>query len=360
MKKWVLYIVGIVCGTAMFSCTAEEELDSAPSDKNEKVTVSFTLNGPLSRASQTETDENYTWERYIDETDVRAFIFIGNTYREEVKIWFFEDNDGAQTRTMRGRISKAYEGKELKMVVFTNMKNRGVKEPTLIPGTTTKEGLYKQLIFPYGDKAWTFSENEKKYIPMWGVSEDFKITDENGINNAGDITMYRAVAKIDITVKDGAGLDNFVINKVELCNVPNQGYCASLKTPSPDDNQFESVSLPEEINTIKEALTVYEYNGTDKTTSIENKIYVPEMGLVGLLYKPFGFSIKIYATVTEEAQVYDIYMREEQGNSQTAFDVIRNHKYIININSFTPQNAVKVNYDVVTWGESSVYIPGFE
>lgn len=358
MKKWVLHIMSVVFCMGFFACTAEEGLVDNSADKNNKedVLVSFNLNIPSARvSSESEFDSNYEWERYIDATDIRIFVFKDNIYQEEVKGLFLDGSNDGSTR-ITGRVKSSYNGNFVNLVVLTGMKSRGVKEPSLESGPTTKQ-LYQQLIFDYRNKAWGFYANEKKYIPMWGMSDKFNITKEDEINDAGTITMYRAVAKINITVKGGEGIKNFIIKEVKLCSVPNQGYCASLNTPNDSDKQFEKPSLPIGMSGLTEPLTVYtDGNGDKPTKRIENKIYVPEMGY----NTPYDFHILIKATNSGIEQEYKIYMREEQGNYKTSFEIIRNHIYKININSLTPDGFFKFTYEAIPWGISNVYIPGFD
>lgn len=358
MKKWLPYILSVVLCAGLFSCTAYEEMtDIPPTGKEGEVKVSFVLNIPSSRGTTdgSDLDENYFWERYINERDIRAFVFIGDRYQEEVKRLIIEGDDGNQIRTITGMISNQYEGREVQLVVLTNMASWGVKTFTLTAGMS-KDEVYEKLVYKYNE-AWTFSDVEtESYIPMWGISAGFEIKPDV-LNDAGEIYMYRAIAKIDIKVNDGNGIEGFVITKIELCNVADQGYCASLKTPSTNDRQFESASCPDNMEGHSEALTVYTCSDNEQTKLIENKIYVPEMAA----YNPIPvFYIKLYVNVSGYEQQYNIYMREEQANSLTAFDLVRNHKYIFNINSFTPKGTIKLNYEVSTWGKSEVFIPGFE
>lgn len=363
MKKWLLYMLSVVLCTGLFSCTAYEEMTDIPSTgKGGEVKVSFVLNIPSSRGTTGDlgTDDNYYWERYINETDIRAFVFIDDKYQEEVKRLLIEGNDGNQIRTITGMISNQYEGQEVQLVVLTNMASRGV-EPFTLTARMSKDEVYKKLVYKYGDKAWTFSDAEtESYIPMWGISRGFSI-EPDVLNNAGDIYMYRAIAKIDIKVNDGDGIDNFTIKKIELVNVPNKGYCASLNYGEVDmesGEAFKNASVPvnedDRLEYIADPLPVFE--GEEKY-KIENRIYVPEM----TKYKPYPyFKIRIHATagIYEEKRVYDLYMRGKQTDPQTSFEILRNHKYVINIITITSTDEVKVGYRINAWGQgTTVDIP---
>lgn len=361
MKKWLLYMLSVVLCTGLFSCTAYEEMTDIPSTgKGGEVKVSFVLNIPSSRGATGDlgTDDNYYWERYINETDIRAFVFIGNEYQEEVKRLHIDpvNDDQNQIRTITGMISNQYEEQRVQLVVLTNMASRGV-EPFLPKTGMSKDEVYKKLVYKYGDKAWTFSETEtESYIPMWGISGGFSI-EPDVLNNAGDIYMYRAIAKIDIKVNDGDGIDNFTIKKIELVNVPNKGYCASLnydKVDMESGEAFKNASVPATLAAITDTLSVFE--GEEKY-KIENRIYVPEM----TKYKPYPyFKIRIHATagIYEEKRVYDLYMRGKQTDPQTSFEILRNHKYVINIITITSTDEVKVGYRINAWGQgTTVDIP---
>lgn len=44
-----------------------------------------------------------------------------------------------------------------------------------------------------------------------------------------DINLYRAVAKIGITVNEGNGLDNFTLTSVRAYFSNTEGYCTPIK-----------------------------------------------------------------------------------------------------------------------------------
>lgn len=360
MKKWILYMLSVVLCTGLFSCTTDEDWTDIPSTGKEgEVKVSFVLNIPSSRGATdgSDLDENYYWERHINETDIRAFVFIGGKYQEEVKRLIIDpvnDNQN-QIRKITGMISNQYEGELVQLVVLTNMASRGVEPFTLRAGMSQEE-LYKKLVYKYGNEAWTFSEAEtESYIPMWGISGGFSI-EPDILNDAGEIYMYRAIAKIDIKVNDGKGIDNFTIKKIELVNVPTKGYCASLNKVESGE-AFKNASVPvnedNRLEYIEDPLSVFE--GEEKY-KIENKIYVPEM----TKYKPSPyFRIRIHAAYYGKDRIYELFMREIQTDNQTNFDVLRNHKYVFNIRTVTSTDEIKIGYSVNSWGESEVDIPPF-
>ena len=348
MKKWLLYIMSFAFSIGFFSCTAAEEAIITPDNESGEVLVSFKLNMPSSR-NISFLDDNYPWERYIDQADVHVFVFANDKFQEKITYLFWgNEEDGSETRTIQGRIQSAYEGQKIELVILTNIKNRMTQEPTLTVGNTTKKELYKQLVFPYGEKAWTFSESEKNYIPMWGISGPISI-EADKMNDAGNINMYRAIAKIDIKINEGNGIENFKIKKLELHNVPDKGYCASLKTPNSDNNiQFEEASLPDDIKASKIFKVFSSETGEEK--AIENKIYIPETGK----YKPDPyFKIQIYAEVNHKERTYDIYMRENQVDKLSHFEIIRNHRYVINIKTITAAEEIKLAYNINSWGQGT-------
>lgn len=365
MKKWVLYIMSAVFCMGFFACTAEDDLtdNSAGKSNEENVLVSFNLNTPSARTSSTdELDSSpYQWERYIGQTDIRVLVFKENIYQEEVKGLFLKGNDSDEIRTFTGRITNSYNGSKVNLVVLTGMKSRNVNMPQLTSGKTIVEDIYKGLIFNY-DEAWSFYADETKHIPMWGKSNDFSIN-AGQMNDAGEITMYRAVAKIDILINGGKGLDDFKVNKIEICYPSLKGYCASLNSLKENafdqEGQFRDSSVPTGAANTSTTFEIYSLkDGNEIKNSFENEIYVPETSINS------GFRIKLFATITnpsgDETKEYSILMREVQGDGETRFQLIRNHHYIFNINSFTQEGLIKFNYQVVHWGKSDIYFPGFE
>ncbi|WP_455664279.1 FimB/Mfa2 family fimbrial subunit [Phocaeicola sp.] len=369
MKKWLLHIMplAIYC-MALIACTTEQDIPEVPSAGTEgKVKVSFLLNMPSSRSNAgTGYDDNYYWERYIGTNDVRAFVYKDNKFQEEVKALTMDevtDEMQNQTRRITGRLTNNYtESDNLRLVVLTNMKSRGVNAPQSVTPGSSPTDLYKQLTFNYTE-AWTFSERETNYIPMWGISSPFKLIEPNGWNEIETINMYRAIAKIDIKVNGGEGLGegkgNFTINRLELCNVPNMGYCASLQAEPSAGMAFENASCPSNMKGNESAFTVYERAESEDgpTKIIENKIYVPEM----TMYAPYpNFYIKISATIYEKEKEYTLYMRSNQTDLLTAFEIIRNHKYVININTVSSFDEIVAGYAISPWGEESpIDLPTF-
>lgn len=353
MKKWLLYIMSFAFSIGFFSCTAAEEAIITPDNESGEVLVSFKLNMPSSR-NISSLDDNYPWERYIDQTDVHVFVFANDKYQEKITYLFWgNEEDGSETRTIQGRIQSAYEGQEIELVILTNIKNRMTQKPTLTVGNTTKKELYEQLVYPYGEKAWTFSESEKNYIPMWGISKKISIKADK-MNDAGNINMYRAIAKIDIQINGEEGIKNFKIMSLELHNVPNKGYCASLENPNSDSNiQFEKASYPKDIEGSDTFEVFNSKSGEER--SIKNKIYIPEAGK----FKPDPyFKIRIHAMVNQKERAYDIYMRENQVDKISHFEIIRNHRYVINIKTITAAEEIKLAYNINSWGQgTSVDIP---
>lgn len=363
MKKWILYMLSVVLCTGLFSCTTDEDWTDIPSTGKEgEVKVSFVLNIPSSRGATdgSDLDENYYWERHINETDIRAFVFIDGKYQEEVKRLIIDpvnDNQN-QIRKITGMISNQYEGELVQLVVLTNMASRGVEPFTLRAGMSQKE-LYEKLVYKYGNEAWTFSEAEtESYIPMWGISGGFEIKPDV-LNDAGEIYMYRAIAKIDIKVNDGKGFEFFQIKSLTLCNVPSLGYCASLETPSSKDENGEFTKASYPVNS--PIATIPIYTQTDESESkneFANMIYIPEVN--PFFGPPDYFHIQIDALVNGSPRVYKLYMRNNQTDITTGFDIIRNHKYIINIKTITSTDQIKVGYRVNSWGDTSaIDLPEF-
>ena len=85
-------------------------------------------------------------------------------------------------------------------VVMVNTESKGVQSPTMTKGNS-KADLYKQLVYSYEGKNWSTN------IPMWGEGTIASI--QSGEYNIGELTLQRAIAKVNVTVNDGKGLENF-------------------------------------------------------------------------------------------------------------------------------------------------------
>lgn len=256
---------------------------------------------------------------------------------------------------------------EVKIILLTNLENNNIEKKdgnaisslrlyfeTLEEGTTKMEDIYDNLIYNYNGTTRSITENK---IPMWGetaftsvpASEDIELT----------CYLYRALAKVQIWVNMKDGIDGFVINSITVNNIHTKGYCVSQANFDDDSphytgtNGFKPYVAPYPYIPANEEEYSYQsvtYNSIPtedgKTKFFSDMIYLPEQVNKGAT-EPVTITVNYtYNTVTQDGII-----RFTEGgveDQSKAFDIIRNHSYIFNINKKTTEDVeFSLYYQVV-------------
>lgn len=342
-SKLTYYLLAILC-TMATSCVTDGVMDECPiNDKSQTELiaggkVNFTLNIPTTstRAIDGKT-EGLDTERTIN--DIQIYTFVNGEFVEKINT-IISGKNGDATRFVEGRLSETYtSGIDIDFVVMANTKSKGISSINMVKGNR-KVDLYQQLVYNFNEpKKWSTD------IPMWGEKAITPI--KSGDYDLGELTLKRAIAKVNITVNDGNGLDNFKITKVNLHNYNTGGYCAPIASKGP--------SIPGSITQSGKILSITTSN-LENENRIENQFYIPEHKNIGMTNEQ-----KIYLTI--EALVKGVtrpYTIEFSENNQD-YDVLRNNIYVFNITSVTMDIDVKstLEYEVKVWNEKTIDIPSF-
>lgn len=349
-SKLTYYLLAILCMMAT-SCVTDGVMDECPVNKNSQMVkdarVSLILNFAINSSSVTragETDGDHTdgeiKERKIK--DVHIYAFQNDQFKEEVKYVSIFGTDGEITRTIQGRLLESYDANiAVKLVVIVNGENKNVitsSNPVINSNTTPKE-LYDQLVFNYNA-----NDDWSTYIPMTGICEIHPL--QEGDYNTAKLELTRAVAKVNVTVDEGKGLDNFRITEIRLCNYNTSGYCASNDLSKP----YIPTNVQQSTTPISSgAITDAEMN------AYENHLYLPEHKNVGVIKSKKAY-LEIDAMVKGESKTYTLAFAQN-GNPH---DVLRNYMYVFNIRSVKMDDVTStLEYEVKAWNEETVDIPSF-
>lgn len=327
------------------SCVSDGVMGDCPIDNNDQAVlieggkVNFALTFPTSSTRGINgSSEGLASERTIN--DVQVYTFVGGKFVEKVKYILISGTNGDATRFVEGKLTETYmTGTAMDFVVMVNTESKGVQSPTMTKGNS-KADLYKQLVYSYEGKNWSTN------IPMWGEGTIASI--QSGEYNIGELTLQRAIAKVNVTVNDGKGLENFEITNVSLHNYNNGGYCAPT-------NANGQPSIPTNVVKATTPLSAGSLSGT-QGNNIENKFYIPEHKNIGV-DKAEQLYLKIEAKVKGQIKYYDI-MFSENGSD---YDVLRNYMYVFNITNVKVEVDVNpiLEYEVKIWEEKTVNIPSF-
>ena len=202
---------------------------------------------------------------------------------------------------------------------------------------------------------WTLTGDNARRIPMWGESQSTTVPP------AQDVTLtcylYRALAKVQIWVNMKEGIDGFEINSITVNNIHTKGYCVSQANFDDDSphyagtNGFKPYVAPYPYIPANEEEYSYQsvtYNSIPtedgKTKFFSDMIYLPEQVNKGAT-EPVTITVNYtYKTVTQDGII-----RFTEGgveDQSKAFDIIRNHSYIFNIN-YDAEPAMY--YEVIDW-----------
>lgn len=334
------YLLAIFCIIAT-SCVTDGVTDNSSNSKNPvlikggKVNLTITFPAASTR-SITGTSEGMEKERKIN--DIHIYTFVEDKFVEEVQDILMSGENGAGTRNIEGNLSATYtSGRKMEFVVITNAESKGITGIAMNKGGSKAE-LYELLTYTYADKDW--SEN----IPMWGLGTISHITE--AVYYAESLTLKRAIAKVNVTVNGGAGLDKFQITKITVHNYNTKGYCAPIASEGP--------SIPASSAPSSDVLTSGSLEGSEGNY-VENLFYIPEHKNIRV-----SDSSKVYLTI--QAKVNNIikdYTLPFIENGQDC-DVLRNHVYIFNITSVkTDPDSSSLEYEVNEWDSEIVEVPPF-
>lgn len=349
-SKLTYYLLTILC-MMVTSCVTDGVLDECPKGKSQdmitdahiSLILNFAINNATTRAGEIDgsISEGEADERKIE--DVHIYTFQNDKFKEEVKQTLISGVDGDKTRTIRGILTGSYDPTiPVKFIVVVNGENKkAIKSNTpQLDSNTTPAALYNQLVFDYHA-----TDNWSSYIPMSGECEISPL--QEGDYNTAKLELTRAIAKVNVTVNEGQGIDNFQITEIKLCNYNTKGYCTSSKTDGPN--------IPSGTTQSKSPISSGTLNGTEGN-AYENHFYIPEHKNIGVDEKQKVY-LEIKATINGIAKDYTLAFTQ----NDTPHNVLRNYLYVFNIRSVKMEVNVEptLEYEVKVWEEATVDIPSF-
>ena len=396
MRSWLTYIFlsMVACATVLTSCNNvldEEGIAGCDDRTTVRLTISFGGDGgPMSRdvTPPTENDDlDYSTEPQAEivAEDIYALVVDASSGKFLYRIKDLDiteepaENDNYYTRTLEGTMIQTTQ--PVKIVLLANLVQNNItvndtplsSKDAVVAFIDGYEGknedvktIYNQLIYNYNGTPtpWTLTGDKARRIPMWGESQSTTVPP------AQDVTLtcylYRALAKVQIWVNMKDGIDGFVINSITVKNIHTKGYCVSqadADTDSPNydfdnDNIVDGVRpylaswIPTDPGT--QDIT---YGSLNVTTAYSDMIYLPEK-----INKGVNNPVTIIVNYTYNKTLYEGIIRFTEGgveDQSKAFDIIRNHSYIFNINKVEETDA-KLYYTVEDFAEETIDIPVFE
>jgi len=367
MKKWYSYIILALVCIGFASCQDSDTVPQLQTDGRVSVHLQIALpggdsaqRGATARSFEDSgTDDTTSDQKALSDDDVFVLVFQNGLLIDQVKGLRFDavtDDTNPSNRTLTGTFVQPETDGSLELVVLTNL----VQNQLVDVASSTLSGIqaffdgkkgssptaiYESLIYQYGSSEWNI---QSRRIPMWGTTGTFSLDRANELKKS--CNLHRAVAKLGFLINaadaesEGRGIDGFTITGIRISGVMDRGYCASLNTLGSSASYYASPSVPTTAQALTDDLN---YIGLDVTTSYKDRIYLPEQ-VIG----ENPLTITVSYTYKGKDKTKDITFDE---------NVIRNHSYLYNITSVTPDDFdVTISYAVEEWKSETINVPTFK
>jgi len=373
MKKNIIRFLFLLVLSGTF-CTCHE--DSTPNEeppkRNEDIYLTLTLRVPGINSSikgMGEVEENH-----IETVDIIAFVedngvekYIYHTHATDI------NNSGGSVneKEFRAMLVKSPGNKPQRIVVLANLRQdiEDVKNNFLT--TMTKEEILKEITFSTSGIWNTTSPDDFRPLPMWGECEGtFVLSDNTTSDDIGKIYMIRSIARVDVGIKiDSNGIpeglgDLFKISDIKLYNTNSTGTAAPYAINF--DSQAKKVIAP----TLPDGVLpnpVFGYDLTPPDYGLIRSIYISEADNLQAATNQDVTCLVIggYYNNASNKSWYRIDFLDKSKNDGTQLNILRNHRYRINITSVDGpgyddedtafnSKSVNMNTEIVAWDEGDL------
>ena len=363
MKKWYSYIILALVCIGFASCQDSDTVPQLQTDGRVSVHLQIALpggdsaqRGATARSFENGgTDDTTSDQKALSDDDVFVLVFQNGVLIDQVKGLRFDAVTGGtnpSSRTLTGTFVQPETDGSLELVVLTNL----VQNQLVDVANSTLSGIqaffdgkkgsspsaiYESLIYQYGSSKWNI---QNRRIPMWGTTGTFSLDRANELKKS--CNLHRAVAKLGFLINaadagsEGRGIDGFTITGIRISGVMDRGYCVSQAAMSNDHYTTPYVPAAAGTQTIT-------YSDLYVTTNYKDRIYLPEQ-----VIEENPLTITVSYTYKGKAKTKDITFDE---------NVIRNHSYLYNITSVTPDDFdVTISYAVEEWKSETINVPTFK
>lgn len=363
MKKWYSYIILALVCIGFASCQDSDTVPQLQTDGRVSVHLQIALpggdsaqRGATARSFEDGgTDDTTSDQKALSDDDVFVLVFQNGLLIDQVKGLRFDavtDDTNPSSRTLTGTFVQPETDGSLELVVLTNL----VQNQLVDIASSTLSGIqaffdgkkgssptaiYESLIYQYGSSEWNI---QSRRIPMWGTTGTFSLDRANELKKS--CNLHRAVAKLGFLINaadagsEGRGIDGFTITGIRISGVMDRGYCVSQAAMSNDHYTTPYVPAAAGTQTIT-------YSDLYVTMNYKDRIYLPEQ-----VIEENPLTITVSYTYKGKAKTKDITFDE---------NVIRNHSYLYNITSVTPDDFdVTISYAVEEWKSETINVPTFK
>lgn len=316
----------------------------------------------VSRAVPDTDDALYWGDAYLPET---GSAFDNALLRDEFNV-FITRNDGTPITKLRDLICfETAVGTDNVVFSFSGeipqgdvetLKTNGNAKIHITANCGSDISLADGLSFSHaGQPSATFTA-----IPMWGVKSFNFTTLQPGQNDAGEIWLLRAMAKVEIVIGTSSGDEPNLITALTSASVANantQGYVLPQEWLTVTDTKTLSFE-----NSLRALSSVGEISGMtpadDKTTD-KIVFYLPETANPeGKTTITLNYATELKGNESRNGVIK--FGKYENGTATgTHYDIVRNHLYRFEV-FLNGKSPLTIKYTVCPWQEHEVNPPVFE
>lgn len=219
--------------------------------------------------------------------------------------------------------------------------------------------LSDALVFSHvGQPSETFTA-----IPMWGV-ETFNFTTlKPGYNDAGEIWLLRAMAKVEIIIAaPPTGKENFInaLTSASVTNANTQGYVLPQGWSTVADTK--ALSFENSLRALSSVVVdgISSMTPADDNTTDKIVFYLPETANTGGTTE---ITLNYTTELTGSESRSDVikFAKYENGTATgTHYDIVRNHLYRFEVSLSGAQEEIDIHYTVCPLDNCTIEIPEFE
>jgi hypothetical protein len=356
----------IVFSLLTLSCNEEDNENIPENFTGEEQEIVFSMNVPgISESAPKFRSMSEAQENAIQTVDLLAFRKDNSNFDYHYK-GVIVGNTGTSTQECKVKVRLAKYVQD--MVIITNAETIVNTVVNSSKGQNiSKEAFLAKLEYELsGGDQWKTSNNYAA-LPMWGETSGTIVRSTNRLS----VSLLRMLAKIDVQLDEDKGVSNvFILKSVRLYNTSTKGRIVPNSAVVQSDDNSVSVtapSLPDE---------------PDKYKHLGPLVYqdFSSPGINNIAMKGAIYTFETQAPQDEDpleatclvvggrygGDASDSYYRVdflEDGNFQ---DILRNHRYLVNIVSVTGpgyknpdeafrNKAINMNTDILVWNENNMY-----
>ena len=244
-------------------------------------------------------------------------------------------------------------------------------ESLILDESVSVEDIKSVLTYSQPGK-WNVDVRDYTPFPMWGETDEMVISETMDMPT---VRLYRALARIDIGLnfnmidgkltEDAHGIPEFKIKEVYVCRTNKSGYIAPLAV--------DEVHIPSDAERHGDTDPLYySIENQEGVDSYVREIYVPETQLPSSPSNANMHCVIVggYYSGSSSVSYYrlDFALENAVGGDRNYLPVIRNHRYVFNINTVrgpgftTIRDALEavgtvenIDYDLIEFDESIHY-----